>query len=102
MLKGFEAIRQLFTTLVKEFEKPGASFQMLRQDVDGDIAYILWKAETTDLTERPFSAPPPPPPCRRSSPPRPRPHRSSTNTNRRPPCPSPIRSPLKPKASSRR
>src|SRR5437867_3782455 len=48
MLRGPEAIRQLFTTLFKEFAKPGASFQMLRQDVDGAIAYILWKAETAD------------------------------------------------------
>src|SRR5436309_15378095 len=48
MLMGLEAIRQLFTTLFKEFAKPGASFQMLRQDVDGDIAYILWKTETAD------------------------------------------------------
>jgi predicted SnoaL-like aldol condensation-catalyzing enzyme len=48
MLKGPEAIRQLFTTQFKEFAKPGASFQMLRQDVDGDTAYILWKAETAD------------------------------------------------------
>jgi predicted SnoaL-like aldol condensation-catalyzing enzyme len=48
MLKGLEAIRQLFTTLFKEFAKPGASFQMLRQDVDGDIVYILWKTETAD------------------------------------------------------
>ena len=46
MLKGPEAIRQLFRTQFKEFAKPGASFQMLRQDVDGDTAYILWKAET--------------------------------------------------------
>ena len=36
------------TTQFKEFAKPGASFQMLRQDVDGDTAYILWKAETAD------------------------------------------------------
>src|SRR6266850_5478050 len=48
MLSGPEAIRQLFTTQFKEFAKPGASFQMLRQDVDGDTAYILWKAETAD------------------------------------------------------
>ncbi len=39
---------RLFTTQFKEFAKPGASFQMLRQDVDGDTAYILWKAETAD------------------------------------------------------
>jgi len=36
VLKGLEPIRELFTTLFKEFAKPGASFEMLRQDVDGD------------------------------------------------------------------
>ena len=35
-------------TLLKEFAKPGMSFEMLRQDVDGDTAYIVWKAETAD------------------------------------------------------
>jgi len=48
ILKGPEAIRELFTTLFKEFAKPGASFEMLRRDVDGDTAYIVWKAETAD------------------------------------------------------
>ena len=24
------------------------SFDMLRQEVDGDVAYIVWKAETAD------------------------------------------------------
>jgi predicted SnoaL-like aldol condensation-catalyzing enzyme len=48
VLKGLEPIRELFTTLFKEFAKPGVSFEMLRQDVDGDTAYILWKAETAD------------------------------------------------------
>jgi hypothetical protein len=28
--------------------KPGMSFGMLRQEVDGDTAYIVWKAETAD------------------------------------------------------
>jgi hypothetical protein len=27
---------------------PGMSFDMLRQEVDGDTAYIVWKAETAD------------------------------------------------------
>src|SRR2546422_8791886 len=48
MLKGPEAIRQLFTSQFKEFAKPAASFQMLRQGVDEDTAYILWKGQTAD------------------------------------------------------
>jgi predicted SnoaL-like aldol condensation-catalyzing enzyme len=32
----------------EEFAKPGASFKMLRQEVDGDTAYIVWRAETAD------------------------------------------------------
>jgi hypothetical protein len=34
--------------LFREFAKPGMSFEMLRQDVDGDAAYIVWKGETAD------------------------------------------------------
>ena len=34
--------------MFSEFAKPGMSFEMLRQDVDGDAAYIVWKAETAD------------------------------------------------------
>jgi hypothetical protein len=34
--------------LFEEFAKPGMSFEMLRQEVDGDTAYIVWKAETAD------------------------------------------------------
>jgi ketosteroid isomerase-like protein len=48
MLRGTDAIRDLFVGLFKEFAKPGMSFEMLRQDVDGDTAYILWRAETAD------------------------------------------------------
>src|SRR5262249_35025297 len=48
VLKGLDAIRQLFATLFKEFATPGTSFEMTRQDVDGDTAYIVWKAETAD------------------------------------------------------
>ena len=46
--RGTAAIRELFVTLFSEFAKPGMSFEMLRQDVDGDTAYIVWKAETAD------------------------------------------------------
>ena len=47
-LRGPEAIRSFFVKLFEEFAKPGTSFEMLRQEVDGDTAYIVWKAETAD------------------------------------------------------
>ena len=48
VLRGSEAIRGFFVRLFEEFVKPGMSFEMLRQEVDGDTAYIVWKAETAD------------------------------------------------------
>src|SRR5580704_1074132 len=48
LLRGPEAIRRFFAKLFEEFAKPGMSFEMLRQEVDGDAAYIVWKAETAD------------------------------------------------------
>ena len=48
VLRGLEPIQGLFVMLLKEFAKPGMSFEMLRQDVEGDTAYITWKAETAD------------------------------------------------------
>ena len=47
-LKGPDAIRPLFQALIAEFGKPGASFNMKLQSVEGDYAYILWSAETAD------------------------------------------------------
>ena len=47
-LKGTRAIRPLFEALVAEFAKPGSSFTMQQQSVEGDHAYILWTAETAD------------------------------------------------------
>ena len=48
LLRGSEAIRRFFVRLFEEFAKPGMSFEMVRQDVCGDTAYIVWKAETAD------------------------------------------------------
>jgi ketosteroid isomerase-like protein len=48
LLRGPEAIRGFFEQLFAEFAKPGASFEMLREQVDGDTAYIVWTAETAD------------------------------------------------------
>ncbi|MHC4959290.1 MAG: hypothetical protein ACYTGN_13050 [Planctomycetota bacterium] len=34
--------------MLAEFGKPGSSFDMLRQDIDGKACFLLWKAETAD------------------------------------------------------
>jgi len=47
-LKGPQAIKPFFQALLSEFRKPGASFSMREQNVEGDYAYILWSAETAD------------------------------------------------------
>ncbi|MGB6416242.1 MAG: nuclear transport factor 2 family protein, partial [Pseudolabrys sp.] len=47
-LRGADAIKPLFQAMVAEFGKPGATFNMKQQFVEGDYAYILWTAETAD------------------------------------------------------
>ena len=47
-LKGVDAIRPLFQAMLAEFGKPGATFTVRQQLVEGDYAYILWSAETPD------------------------------------------------------
>ena len=39
---------EFFSTLFAEFAKPGMSFNMDQQIVDGEIAFISWSAETAD------------------------------------------------------
>ena len=48
LLRGADAIRPLFQAMIGEFGKPGAAFNMKRQSVEGDYAYIVWTAETAD------------------------------------------------------
>ena len=48
VLKGPDAIKPLFETLIAEFAKPGSSFTMQQRFIDGDHAYIVWSAETAD------------------------------------------------------
>ena len=45
---GADAMRPLFQSMIAEFGKPGATFSMKHQVIDGDFAYILWTAETAD------------------------------------------------------
>jgi len=47
-LKSVDAIRPIFQALVAEFGKPGATFNMKQELVEGDYAYILWTAKTAD------------------------------------------------------
>ena len=47
-LRGADAIRPLFKAMIAEFGKPGATFSMKQQSVEGDYAYIVWSAETAD------------------------------------------------------
>src|ERR1700737_5095009 len=48
LLRGSEAIRRFFAVMFEEFEKPGMSFELLRQEASGHTAYILWTAEPAD------------------------------------------------------
>lgn len=47
-LVGVDAIRPLFEGMIAEFEKPGSSFVMKHQSIEGEYAYILWTAETAE------------------------------------------------------
>jgi ketosteroid isomerase-like protein len=47
-LKGPDAIKPLFQTLISEFAKPGSLFELQQRSIEGDHAYILWTAETAD------------------------------------------------------
>lgn len=47
-LMGRDAIRPMFEAMLAEFGQPGMSFEMTTQSVEGDAAYIVWKAETAD------------------------------------------------------
>ena len=47
-LKGTDAMRPLFQSMIAEFGKPGATFTMRQQSVEGDYGYIVWTAETAD------------------------------------------------------
>lgn len=47
-LVGVEAIKPLFESLLAEFSKPGATFDLRHESIHGDHAYILWSAETAE------------------------------------------------------
>jgi len=46
--KGIDAIRPLFEAFIAEFGKPGSTFTINEQLVEGDYAYLLWTGKTAD------------------------------------------------------
>ena len=50
VLRGVHEITPLFQNLIAEFAKPGATFDLQQQVIEGDVAYIWWVAETPDNT----------------------------------------------------
>ena len=47
-VEGLAGLRQVFETFFAEFAKPGASFEMKQRLIEGEVAYIVWVAETAD------------------------------------------------------
>ena len=47
-LQGRDGIRSVLAPMIAEFAKPGATFDLARQVVVGEYAYILWTARTAD------------------------------------------------------
>jgi ketosteroid isomerase-like protein len=48
LLCGPEQIRDFFVRLFEESTKAGMSIRMLHEQVDGEIAYIVWTGETAE------------------------------------------------------
>jgi hypothetical protein len=45
-VRGTQSIREHFVGMLAEFAQPGVSFEMVRQDVSGESAYLVWRART--------------------------------------------------------
>ena len=47
-LRGHDEIRPLFEAMVADILPPGSTFEMLQQIIEGEIAYIVWSAESAN------------------------------------------------------
>lgn len=47
-LRGPQAMVGFFHAMFVEFAKPGASFNLQQQSIEGEVAFIVWTAETAD------------------------------------------------------
>jgi ketosteroid isomerase-like protein len=50
VLRGVHGISPLFQALIAEFSKPGATFDLQQQVIEGEVGYIRWAAETSENT----------------------------------------------------
>lgn len=46
IVRGSEEFRPVAQGLFDEFAQPGMTFEMLDTQVEGEVAYIIWQAET--------------------------------------------------------
>ncbi len=46
MFEGVESIKNLFSNFIPNYLPPDSDFKMIRQDVKGQTAYIVWSAES--------------------------------------------------------
>ncbi len=45
-LRGLEEIRTLFSKIIKDMLPPGSEVEMLRQDIEDEIAYTVWRGSS--------------------------------------------------------
>ena len=46
IFEGLESIKNLFSDFIPNYLPSGSDFKMIRQDVKGQTAYIVWSAES--------------------------------------------------------
>jgi ketosteroid isomerase-like protein len=47
VLQGHDKIRPLFESFATEILPPGSQFEMVQQFVNGELAYIVWSADSS-------------------------------------------------------
>jgi len=47
-LEGAAAMRPLFESLIAEFRRPGATFEVEHRHIAGEYAYIVWRGSTAE------------------------------------------------------
>jgi len=45
-LRGHEQIRRLFSKIVTNMLPPGSDFEVLRVEIEGDVAYTVWRGSS--------------------------------------------------------
>lgn len=45
-VRGLDALRGLFTSLVTDWLPPGTDLTLINQSIEGEVAYIVWSASS--------------------------------------------------------